>query len=295
MFAVFAIFAIISSSVLSIQVSGIENIMSDPLALAGRSMKALVLNSLRLALIGTIWFPNRSMGFLNMDKPWWSAKGSTKKLWCFESSILFNSSESASMHHCFFGMLFGRHSSAMATLKAQNSIDTEVIYVKLTGVFLSGFLSQCEWKKVVALSEFSFFMPNQTKIRCWIETSDYQDQIDYQEFSFAAVIKLQSFSPDDLSIFSKCAELSVQWLLKVWRLSVSMVMKLSGTCVTRTPVRAVRVQAYVWIGSRTIRSTRFIAMIPAVFICKLTTLFHSNSSHSPLSLAPAPSRPAPRA
>ena len=43
--------------------------------------------------------------------------------------------------------------------------------------------------------------------------------------------------------------------------------------VTRTPVRAVRVQAYVRIGSRTIRSTRFIAMIPAVFICKLTTLF----------------------
>ena len=41
--------------------------------------------------------------------------------------------------------------------------------------------------------------------------------------------------------------------------------------VTRTPVRAVRVQAYVRIGSRTIRSTRFIAMIPAVFICKLTT------------------------
>ena len=43
--------------------------------------------------------------------------------------------------------------------------------------------------------------------------------------------------------------------------------------VTRTPVRAVRVQAYVRIGSRTIRSIRFIAMIPAVFICKLTTLF----------------------
>ena len=33
--------------------------------------------------------------------------------------------------------------------------------------------------------------------------------------------------------------------------------------MTRTPVRAVRVQAYVRIGSRTIRSTRFIAMIPA--------------------------------
>ena len=43
--------------------------------------------------------------------------------------------------------------------------------------------------------------------------------------------------------------------------------------VTRTPVRAVRVQAYVRTGSRTIRSIRFIAMIPAVFTCKLTTLF----------------------
>ena len=43
--------------------------------------------------------------------------------------------------------------------------------------------------------------------------------------------------------------------------------------VTHTPVRAVRVQAYVRIGSRTIRSIRLIAMIPAVFICKLTTLF----------------------
>ena len=52
--------------------------------------------------------------------------------------------------------------------------------------------------------------------------------------------------------------------------------------MTRTTVRAVRVQAYVRIGSRTIRSTRFIAMIPAVFICKLTTL---------LSIAPAPSPP----
>ena len=46
-----------------------------------------------------------------------------------------------------------------------------------------------------------------------------------------------------------------------------------GSPVTRTPVRAVRVQAYVRIGSRTIRAIRFIAMIPAVFICKLTTLF----------------------
>ena len=44
-------------------------------------------------------------------------------------------------------------------------------------------------------------------------------------------------------------------------------------CVTRTPVQAVQVQAYVRIGSRTIRLTRFIAMIPAVFTCKLTTLF----------------------
>ena len=143
----------------------------------------------------------------------------------------------------------------------------------------------------------SFFMPNQTKIRCWIETSDYQDQIDYQEFSFAAVIKLQSFSPDDLSIFSKCAELSVQWLLKVWRLSVSMVMKLSGTCVTRTPVRAVRVQAYVWIGSRTIRSTRFIAMISAVFIYKLTTLLFiaiAPPTHFPLPPLPAVLLPVPR-
>ena len=43
--------------------------------------------------------------------------------------------------------------------------------------------------------------------------------------------------------------------------------------VTRTPVRAVRVQAYVRTGSRTIRSIRFIAMIPAVFTRKLTTLF----------------------
>ena len=69
----------------------------------------------------------------------------------------------------------------------------------------------------------------------------------------------------------------------------------SVQAVTRTPVRAVRVQAYVRIGSRTIRSTRFIAMIPAVYICKLTSLFHSNSSRSPLSLVPAPSRPAPSA
>ena len=47
----------------------------------------------------------------------------------------------------------------------------------------------------------------------------------------------------------------------------------NARAVTRTPVRAVRVQAYVRTGSRTIRSIRFIAMIPAVFTCKLTTLF----------------------
>ena len=51
------------------------------------------------------------------------------------------------------------------------------------------------------------------------------------------------------------------------------VLLYDGGDVTRTPVRAVRVQAYVRTGSRTIRSIRFIAMIPAVFTCKLTTLF----------------------
>ena len=61
--------------------------------------------------------------------------------------------------------------------------------------------------------------------------------------------------------------------------------------MTRTPVRAVRVHAYVRIGSRTIRSTRFIAMIPAVFICKLTILLSIAPAPSPSFLRPRPSSP----
>ena len=50
--------------------------------------------------------------------------------------------------------------------------------------------------------------------------------------------------------------------------------------VTRTPVRDVRVQAYVRFGSRT------VAMISAVFICKLTTLLSIVLAPSHLSLCP---------
>ena len=63
--------------------------------------------------------------------------------------------------------------------------------------------------------------------------------------------------------------------------------------MTRTPVRVVRVR----IGSRTIRSTRFIAMISAVFICKLTTLLFiatAPPTHFLLPPLPADLLPVPR-
>ena len=106
----------------------------------------------------TILCPKLWMGFLNRFNPWCRAKILIVKLWSSKLSILANSSQIDSADHCFIPSLNGNRSRAIATVKAQYSIDMDAIYSWKWMCSLSCKYNFCRVIKSVARSHSWLFI-----------------------------------------------------------------------------------------------------------------------------------------